>query len=594
MEKIEKKLKSKIDLLPNKPGVYLMKNDNKRVIYVGKAQNLKKRVPTYFTKNSDEPKLQRLKKHISSFSYIITNTEQESLLLEDTLIKKHLPKYNILLKDDKRYPFFKITNDYFPRLIITREFNRKTGKYFGPYSDTRALKRTKEIIQTLFPIRICSLVINEGKSYKKPCLNYQIGKCPAPCIGKIGKKEYEQRIESITKFLNGKFSSVRKQIFRQMKEASVALKFERARKLKEQLDYLDSILSTQSVFFTDGYDRDVISGYIEEKICAITVLRVLEGRLTSKYVYQMKMMESFNYKEILVSFLKQYYLSKIDNLPYQIILDKKPNNFDSLYLLFKKRLVVPQKGKMGKLLLIAKKNAFNFVEEEKLKHLRKSVRTIYPIQELKEKLKLSTLPRKIVCIDISTIQGADTVASLVYFENGKPKKGNYRHFAMKNFKIQDDYAAIRQTMDRFLGKIDDYAKVDLIIIDGGKGQLSSAKEILNKYKLKYDLISLAKRIEEVFIPSSKDSIILSKNSYSLKLLTQVRNEAHRFAITYHRKKRGSRILFSKLDSLVGKKRKFILLKSFGSVKNIKKATYEDLISIAGIGDKLSKKILTEL
>ena len=594
MEKIHQKLREKISLIPHKPGVYLMKSKSGKIIYVGKAGNLKKRLNTYFSGKAVDQKTNILKKSIYDFFYIITNTDQESYLLEDTLIKKHRPKYNVLLKDDKRYPFLKITKEYFPRLIITREFKKDGGDYFGPFSDARAVRKTANLLQTLFPLRLCNHRFTEHRVFPKACLNFQIGKCLAPCTRAIKKPDYDDLVHSAKQFLRGRVNFVVQQLKGRMKKLADELDFEGAKKIKQQLADLHQTLSMQSVFFVDGKSRDVVAGYQEESACAITILRVVEGRLLSKQVYPLKNMQATKYSDILHSFLTQYYLPRLDTLPHQIIVDASPSDFEKINSILKNRLITPQRGKFGKLLLIARKNAFSFVEEQKLMHIRAASRTIFPIQELKEKLCLSKLPRKIICIDISTIQGTDTVASLVFFENGKPKKSNYRHFAIKGEQRQDDYSAIRQTLSRFLTKIDDYAKIDLIIIDGGKGQLSSAKGVLKSFEFKCDLISLAKRLEEVFTTKTQDSIILAKTSSALKLLTKIRDEAHRFAINYHKKRRSSRTLASSLDSIVGKKRKFILLKSFGSVENLKKATFEDLIAVNGIGEALAKRILEKL
>ena len=596
MSKIsEKRLKEKLSLLPFSSGVYLMKNNSHKIIYVGKAANLKNRVKSYFSSYILDMKTKHLVENIYDFEYIITNTEKEAFILEDTLIKKYKPKYNILLKDDKRYPFIKITKEDFPQVIVSRDYNKDDGFYFGPYTDVKAMKYTLSLIFQLFQIRLCKQKISKSKLFPRPCLNFQIKKCLAPCVGKISFEEYNFLIDKVKKFLKGKNEIILAELKEKMFSYAENLKFEQANLLKSQIENLLKTTSKQNVYFTDDKDKDVVAGYLEENYGAIAVLKINSGRLTSKETYPLKNVEKSSYLQVLEAFLKQYYLDKLNELPYQIIIDKWGENLLEINSLLSNKLFVPQKGEVKNLLLIAQKNAFRVVEEEKLKSLRKKARSTFAVRELKEKLELLRIPYRIACLDISTIQGTNTVSSLVYFENGKPKKKNYLHFAIKTFQKQDDFAAIRETLERYFAKLNQYEVPDLLIIDGGKGQLSSAYTIMQKYKIQnIELISLAKRLEEVFLPNIKESVLLPRNSFAFKLLIKIRDEAHRFAISYHRKKREKSFLNSFLDKIVSENIKFELLNKFKSVENIKKASEKELQEIKGIGKVLSEKILKNL
>lgn len=605
MEKIWHKLKEKIKLMPAKPGVYLMKDADNSVIYVGKALSIKNRVKQYFVgvdnsaKSNLDPKTNLLVRKIFDIDYIITNTELEALLLETNLIKKYRPKFNIMLRDDKSHPFIKITlTEEFPRLLITRDFVNDGSKYFGPYTDVHAMRQTVKSIRKLFNLRRCSLDIkSEDIIKKKPCMYYQMRSCSAPCIGVISGNDYRDMVQNIIDFLNGNNSQVVTSLKVLMNKLSSELKFEEAAKVRDKLDYIYKTRQSQNIFFSDRKNRDVIGIYKEENYACVSVLKIFRGQMLNKETYHFSNIMNHSETELMAAFLKQYYHEKINCLPYQIILQIEPSEFEELQCLFRSRLLVPKRGENLKLVLIAKKNAFDNVESLMLSHFRKANRTIYPIQELKEKLKLSSLPRRIVCLDVSTIQGTDTVSSLVFFENGKPLKKNYRHFTIKSIEGQDDFAGMRETMTRYLGKLDKSEQPDLIIIDGGKGQLNSALsvlEIFNKTDIK--IISLAKKYEEIYLPGMKSPVMLPRSSSSLKLLVRIRDEAHNFAIKFHKKKRESRLLNSELDKLkgIGKDKKFLLLNRFGSVENIRNSSIEEISQVKGIGLKTAQTILTGL
>ncbi|MCB5288199.1 MAG: excinuclease ABC subunit UvrC [Candidatus Cloacimonetes bacterium] len=589
-------IESKLAFLPDKPGVYLWKNSKDEVIYVGKASSLKHRVPSYLSASVKDPKTQQLVAHITALEYIITNSEAEAFLLEASLIKSHLPKYNVLLKDDKSYPFVKITlNEPFPRIFITRDLVKDGSRYFGPYTDVRSLRRTLRNFEWLFPIRDCKRKIPIGKVvFDKACINYQLGKCSAPCIGKISQGQYMIIVNKLLRFFEGKYEEVLQEYQQEMNQLAAELRYEEAARLRDRIIAIQKIQTKQSVYYADRRNLDIIGLYQEEKDAVAVVIRMQEGSIINQENYPLKNTSLETRENILASFLKLYYAQK-EELPQEILLPFAPDDYDSINQWLHNKLVLPQRGEKSKLIAMAKRNAFHLVEEKKLAHLRKANRTIFPIQELKEALGLSKLPRKIVCMDISTIQGTDTVSSAVFFVNGKPKKKYYRHFIIRDIETQNDYAALQETLRRFLDEIDkdEDMKPDLFIIDGGKGQLSATNEILQDSVYKdISIVSLAKRAEEIFLPGRSESIILARSSSALRLVTNVRDEAHRFAINFHRKRRSKRTLISELEEIpgIGEQTKFLLLKELGSVENVRSASLETLESIKGIGPKTAINI----
>ncbi|MCF7859487.1 MAG: excinuclease ABC subunit UvrC [Candidatus Cloacimonetes bacterium] len=577
----------------------MMKNGTGKIIYIGKAKILRNRVRSYFRGTTTDKKTKEMVSKIADFDYILTKTEDQALVLEANLVKKNKPKYNIQLKDDKSKPFIKLTiKEPFPQVIVTRELVKDGSRYFGPYTDVKALRRTLRLLEWVFPLRTCSRQIKSGKpDYQRACINFQLGKCLAPCIGEITVKDYKENVSGLIKFLNGRNQEIIDDLIARMKNYSNSLLFEEAGKIKEKIENIQKLNRARNMFFTDQKNRDVLGVYQEGKRAAVSVLKILSGKLLNKEIYALDNTEGSSLASIMEAFLKQYYASRIDSLPHKILLQIQPDDLKTLNKWLKNKIIVPKKGDKKALISIARENAFNFVEEEKLKHLRKSNRTIFPIKELKDKLNLRQLPRKMICLDISTIQGSDTVSSIVFFENGKPRKKNYRHFIMETVTGQDDFASMAETMKRYFVKVEEDTKPDLIVIDGGKGQLKRSYEVLQELKLdNIEIISLAKRIEEVFLPNRKESIILPRNSAALRVLVKIRDEAHRFAINFHRKRRKKRTLISVLDDIsgVGAHLKFSLLNKFGSVDNIKEASISELMDIKGIGEKNAKIILNFL
>ncbi|CAO80673.1 excinuclease ABC subunit UvrC [Candidatus Cloacimonas acidaminovorans] len=594
MPAFSEEIETKLALLPEQPGVYLWKDKDGTIIYIGKALNLKHRIKNYLNPAGKDLKTEHLIKNIADLDYIITNSEADAFILEATLVKRYRPKYNIMLKDDKRYPFVKITvNEPFPRIFITRELLKDNAKYFGPYTEVRYLRNTLRDLEWIFPLRSCNRNIPKIK-YKQPCMNFQLGKCPAPCIGNISQKNYAKTVNQLLRFFNGRYTELLDELRTEMQNASAELRFEEAGKFRDRIIAIERIQKRQSVFNVEGGNIDIIGFYREEKRAVCVILKMKNGAIIHQENYPLTNLDYEEPDSILASFLQLYYADR-EEMPEEVLLPFAPKDMDKLNSWLGNKLQIPQRGEKTKLIAMAKTNAFNIVEESKLAHLRKANRTIFPVQELKEALKLPKLPRKIVCMDISTIQGSDTVSSAVFFENGKSKKKYYRHFIIRSIETQNDYAAMQETMARFLTETEKepQMKPDLIVIDGGKGQLSASEQILRASgKNDISIIALAKRAEEVFVPGNEQSIILPRSSSALRLLINIRDEAHRFALSLHRKRRSRRTLESELESIsgIGEKNKFLLLKELGSVENIANANRETLSKIKGIGPKIAEKI----
>lgn len=596
MEKTPPQIEQKIHLLPEQPGIYIWKDADGEAIYVGKARSLKSRILSYLNNSPKDIKTEQLLRHIQDLEYIITLSEPDAFILEATLIKRLKPKYNILLKDDKRYPFVKITlAEPFPRIMVSRELVKDGSRYFGPFTDARSLRITLRNFEWIFPIRTCSRNIPADRvRFKQACINYQLGKCPAPCIGAVSQPEYMRVVRRQMSFFDGKHQEVLDELRAEMNEQAEVLNYEQAAKTRDRIIAIERIQKRQVVYSTESRNMDVIGFYQEEKIAVAVVLKIMGGMVVNREDYPLANVENNPPEEVLAAFIKLYYAEKED-LPDEILLPQEPSEYEELNLWLRSRLALPQRGEKSKLLAMAKRNAFHLIEDRKLAHIRRANRTVFPIQELKEKLALPRLPRKMVCMDISTIQGTDTVSSAVFFENGKPKKKSWRHFIIRSLDSQNDYAALQETLSRFLDETQKNEAMlpDLIIIDGGKGQLAACKEILDGSKHPdIPIISLAKRAEEIFVPGRSESVILPRSSSSLRLLTNIRDEAHRFAIDFHRSRRSKRTLLSELEDIpgVGEQTKFLLLKELGSVEAVKSASPEELMKVKGIGEKLAGQI----
>ena len=570
------------DNLPNKPGVYIMRDETDTIIYIGKAKNLIKRVKSYFREKLDRPKTQILMSHFHSLEYIVTNSEKEALILEATLIKKHRPRYNVQLKDDKRYPYVKITDEEFPRLVITRNVT-KNGVYFGPFTDVGSVKQTVKFLKSLFKIRTC-------RNMNGPCLNAQIDLCYAPCDGRISKEEYSEIINKIDLFFQGKYSTIVKNLKKEMMEAASKEEFEKAAVIRDQINSIEEIMEKQFVdLVDDDLDQDVIAIAPGENEVVVIIMPIRNGKIVGRDDFLMSASQYDSSSEIMFAFIQQYY-GYNRHIPKQILLDEDIDDKELLEDWLsdlrgnKVKIKVPQKGVKLRLVRMAKKNA------EIIKHQKKKMEDA--LIELKKYLKLEKLPRVIEGYDISNISGKFAVGSKVSFKDGKPNKKKYKHFRMET-PGPNDFAMMEELLTRRLKMVDRDPEPDLIVIDGGKGQLGMACGVLEKLNLTHiPIIGLAKEFEEIFIPNSSRPIIIPKNNKALHLLQQVRDESHRFAITYHRKLRSKNIEASSLDDIVGigKKRKIALLKAFGNVDNIKKASVDDLAKIDGMNQKSAQNV----
>ena len=570
------------DNLPNKPGVYIMRDASDTIIYIGKAKNLIKRVKSYFREKLDRPKTQILMSHFDSLEYIVTNSEKEALFLEATLIKKHRPRYNVQLKDDKRYPYVKITDEKFPRLLITRNVT-KNGIYYGPFTDVGSVKQTVKFLKSLFKIRTC-------RNMDGPCLNSQIDLCYAPCAGEITEKEYSEIINKIDLFFQGKYSTIVKNLKVEMMDAAENEEYEKAAVIRDQIASIEEIMEKQFVdLVDDDLDQDVIAIAPGDDEVVVIIMPIRNGKIVGRDDFLMSASQYDSSSEIMFAFIQQYY-GYNRHVPKQILLDE---DIDEKQLLEewlsdlrgnKVSIKVPQKGVKLRLVKMARKNA------EIIKHQKKKMESA--LIELKKYLKLEKLPHVIEGYDISNISGKFAVGSKVSFKEGKPNKKRYKHFKMET-PGPNDFAMMEELLTRRLKMVDRDPEPDLIVIDGGKGQLRMACGVLEKLNLTHiPIIGLAKEFEEVFVPNSSRPIIIPKNNQALHLLQQVRDESHRFAITYHRKLRSNDISASSLDDIagIGKKRKINLLKEFQTIDNIKNASVEELAKIEGMNQKTAENV----
>ncbi len=588
-------LENKLKNLPAEPGVYLYKNDKGKIIYIGKAKNLRNRVRSYFHSSVDSPKTQIMVSKVADLEMIITNSEMEALILENNLIKQYKPRYNVNLKDDKSFPYIRITNEPYPQIFSTRTVVKDGSRYFGPYTDVKSMKNSLRMINKLFKIRSCKYWIDDEviKQKKiKVCLDYHIKKCDGPCEGLISEKDYNAMVNQVVKLLRGKTDELINELKSEMDEASANLEFEKAADIRDKINQLEVYSSRQKVVLTSGDDKDILSAAIEGKDVAATILNIRNGRLVGKRQLNLTSEKSDDLGEIYNAVIKFYYNEYVD-IPKEIVLEIEPNDKDALIEWLSEKgnrklsFVIPQRQSEAKSLLqMCKQNAILQLKEIQLQRIKKEGNIPYVLSALQRDLRLKNLPRKIECFDISNLQGTDTVASMVVFVDGKPKKSLYRKFIIKDVEGPDDFASMREVIKRRYSKLleENEQFPDLIIVDGGKGQLSSAIEILNELGVKdQPIIGLAKRLEEVFIPGISESQSIPKTSSSLKLIQHIRDEAHRFAITFHRSRRDKRTLQTELTEIpgIGPKIAEKLLIHFDSIEAIKQAATAELVNVVG-------------
>ncbi len=584
----------KLENLPQKPGVYQFFNDKEKIIYIGKAKSLRSRVRSYFAAKVDSPKTKALVKKIVDLQVIITQNEIEALVLENNLIKKHKPRYNINLKDDKSFPYIRVTNEPFPQIFSTRDVVQDGSRYFGPYTDVKNMKGALRMINKLFRIRSCKYflgpeVIKEKKV--KLCLDYHIKKCDGPCEGLISEEEYNEMVGQVIKLIRGKTDELLSSLQKQMADAAKNLAFEKAAELRDKIEQLNVWSSKMKVVSTDFEDRDIISCAVEGTDAAVSILNIRAGKLLSKKQFRLTAEDESLPK--LYAAVVRFYYSEYVEVPKEIVIEVMPEEVDTLrnWLAEKGKrkvhFIEPKRKSDAKSLIeMCRQNAIYLLKEIQLQRMKKEGNLPYVLTSLKRDLRLKNIPRRIECFDISHIQGSDTVASLVVFEEAKPKKSMYRKFIIKTVEGVDDFASMQEVVERRYRRLmeENEPIPELIMVDGGKGQLSSAVETLNKIGLKkYEIIGLAKRLEEVFTPGVSEPVIIPKTSSSLKLLQHIRDEAHRFAITFHRSRRSKRIITTELTSIegIGEKGAEKLLQNFMSIEEIKKAEFPELAKVIG-------------
>lgn len=594
-----KALREKTEKIPELPGVYLMKDGRGRIIYVGKAGNLKKRVKSYFRgSSSQDPKTARLREKIEDIDYVTTGNEVEALVLECNFIRENSPVYNIKLKGGKKYPYIKLTSESdFPRIMFVRDVKNDGSEYFGPYTDVRAVRRTMSMIGDIFKLRRCSdRKFNMHDS--RECLYYQIGKCSAPCTGKTDREEYRELVSEVRLFLKGKNSKLLSRLEKRMNRLSDIKEYEQAAVIRDQIHSIEKISEKQLAMDPGGKDEDVAAVAREKNDFCAVLMKVREGRILSSETFFLPSDEEYDMNRITETFLKLYYHSATD-IPATILVQSSLPEKKLLeeWLSGKKgktvRINVPGRGRKKKMVELVRRNA-----AVKLLEKTGSVREeIELLEKVKSRLALPATPMKAEAYDISNIQGMEAVGSMVTFRNGKPYRKGYRHFRIRTAEGPDDFAMISEVIGRRFRNLAESDPPDFILIDGGRGQVTAAVKALERKEIfNIPIAGLAKKKEEIFLQGRKDPILLPASSDVLKYLQRMRDEAHRFAVSYHRKLRLKKISESRLDRIegIGTERKIMLLLEFGSIERLRNASIDRIIMVPGIGRKLASRIKKEL
>lgn len=578
-------LKEKVSKLPTSPGVYQYFDANGVIIYIGKAKNLRNRVSSYFVKTNQSSKTMVLVKKICDIKYIVVNTEEDALLLENNLIKKYKPRYNILLKDDKSYPWICITRESFPRVFITRKFIRNGSEYFGPYTSVKYANTLISLIKSLYKLRTCNLNLSKSMIYGgkyKVCLEYHIGNCLAPCVGYVPEEEYMENIAQIRNILKGNISFVIDVMSKRMREYAISLQFEKAQEMKEAIEALKSHQAKSTIVSSMMNDIDVFSYLEDEKYAYVNYLRIVHGAVNQVHTIELekKLDES---KESLLSFGIFEIRQLVNSQSKEILVPFYPD-----VLMKGLNYAIPQRGEKKQLLDLSERNVKFFkMDRERQRGLRRQDTKLDLLNTIKNELKLPRLPHRMECFDNSNIQGTNPVASCVVFIDGKPAKREYRRFHVKTVIGANDFASMEEILYRRYHRVleEGLELPDLIVVDGGKGQLSSAVATLQKLDLleRVPIIGLAKQMEEIYYPGDKDPYLLAKTSVALKTLMHIRDEAHRFGITFHRKLREKKQTVSVLSEIkgIGEKSEIALLQNFKTVNAIQSASLEELAKVIG-------------
>ena len=600
---------TRLAAVPLKPGVYIHRDSEGKVLYVGKSASLRNRLRSYFgSKKNLDVKTTELVSRIADFEFIITESEQEALLLENSLIKKHKPRFNVRLKDDKTYPYIKVdlTED-FPRVYVTRRTENDGAKYFGPFASAGSVRKTLDLLKRLFPYRSCTKTITGTDD--RPCLEFHIKRCIAPCTGYASKLDYSKVVDQVLMFLEGNTKEVVSELESAMLEASDQLEFERAGALRDRLKAIERVYEGQKVVGMGRENLDVIGAAYGGEEALVEIFFVRQGNLIGRDHFTMSGTRNETGNEILARFIEQFY-SSASHVPRRILIPETINRVEVIKEWLEARrdgpveITIPQRGPKRRLLKMVSDNAEQGLVQLKLKWISETTRMESAMSELQEQLNLPTLPQRIECYDISHIQGTNTVASMSVFQEGKPLSSDYRRFKIKSHDRNDDFASMKEVLTRRFKRLKNAreggeenasfaASPDLVLIDGGKGQLSSAVEVMLFLGLQdIQLASIAKREEEIFLPDAAEPVIMPRNSQGLFLLQRARDEAHRFAITFHRNLRGKASVKSALDSVpgIGPKRRKMLIRTFGSVKGIREASEERIAASPGMTEKTARQL----
>jgi excinuclease ABC subunit C len=618
-------LEAQVASFPDAPGVYLFKDARARVLYVGKADVLRDRVRAYFGPSLDVRHV-RMVERAERVEFAVTGSISEAYLLEANLIKQHKPRYNIRLKDDKSYPYVKITlGEDFPRILRTRSLGDRTARYFGPFANAKSVDQSLDLLQKLFPYRTCKLTIlagDEGRGRTvppsalpggRPCLLFHLRRCTAPCVGNANKDEYRATIDKSVLFLEGRYETLARATRKEMESAAETLEFERAAALRDRLTAIDRTLDRQEVHAYKGDDFDVLAASTAEGDAVVQLFRVRDGTIVGRDHFALEGSEGAGAPEVIASFLRQHY-SAATMLPPEIVTPTTLPDAESLGAFLTERrggparLHVPQRGKKRHLVELAERNAKDALEQERVRWLADRGKTEVALRELQEALGLEGPPKRIECYDVSHVQGTSVVSSMVVFEDGRPAKSQYRRFRARIGDRNDDFTNMRDTLKRRFARSlvggsggdgetaaagTNWPLPDLIILDGGKGQLSAGLAALaDAGRLQIPIAALAKEREELFVPNRPDPIVLPRTAQSLYLVQRIRDEAHRFAVTYHQQVRARRAVRSILDDIagVGPARKRALLRKFGSVRAMQEAPVEELAAVGGVGAALAERI----
>jgi excinuclease ABC subunit C len=607
-------LEPKLKRLPAKPGVYLFRDEKGDVLYVGKAKSLRPRVRSYFQAGRGDTRssIPSLVGRIADLEVIVTATEVEALHLEQNLVKRYRPPFNVRLRDDKSFPYIAVTvEDDYPRVMFTRERHRRGVLYFGPYANAKKVRETLDVLNRVFQFRPCEGP-KPGRHSGIPCLDFHIERCHAPCVGYISKDAYGQIIEGVINFLSGDTRTIVRELERQMRDAAAEERFEDAARYRNRLFAIENLAEKQGADRRDTGSIDVIGIAVEGERAAVQVFPLRDGKMIDRHGFHLENVEGQDVTTVLEAFCLEYY-GNAPSIPPQLIVPPEATGLEALEQFLSElrgsrvEVRAPARGEKRRLAELAAQNAKLALESETVVSEQKRLRRVAALEELREALNLESLPLRIECFDISNIQGQEIVGSMVVFQDGMPKKAHYRKFGVRGLDGQDDFAAMAEVVSRRFARLDsgtgaDYdegfaAAPNLVVIDGGKGQLSAALAAMQAYELpRVAVISLAKRIEEVFVPDRPDPIMLDPHSPGLQLLQRVRDEAHRFALGFHRQRRSARARESLFDTLegVGPVRRRALIQHFGSTEGVLAASQEELEGVPGVPAKTARAIYAQL